>query len=152
FDGAFELLCRHAARIDRVQVTHAEMHGLVAEAGVDNAKIFRIPIGVDIDRFPVGDAHARAAARLELGLPATAFVVGSFQKDGVGRGAGLQPKAIKGPDTFVATLKRLRDVVPELAVLLSGPARGYVRQELERAEIPYEHTLVLSRDHLALAY
>jgi glycosyltransferase involved in cell wall biosynthesis len=152
FDAAFERLRRHARRVDRVQVTHAEMHELVASAGVDETKIFRIPIGVDIERFPVADAHARAYARAELGLPATAFVVGSFQKDGVGRGAGLEPKMIKGPDALVGTIERLHKSVPELAVLLTGPARGYVRDRLERAKIPYAHTLVRSRDDLALPY
>jgi len=152
FDASYDRLRRHSGRIDRVQVTHAEMHELVASAGVDGDKIFRIPIGVDIDRFPLGDAHARATARLELGLPATAFVVGSFQKDGVGRGAGLEPKHIKGPDVFVATIERLRATIPELTVLLTGPARGYVRAALERIGVPYEHALVPSRDALAVAY
>ena len=152
FDATFERLRRYAARIDRVQVTHSEMHELVAGAGVDEAKIFRIPIGVDIDRFPLGDAHARAAARIELGLPATAFVVGSFQKDGVGRGAGTEPKRIKGPDVLIAVIERLRTTVPELTVLLTGPARGYVRAELERLGVPYEHALVRSRDELAVVY
>ncbi len=152
FDGAFERLQRHAERVDRVQVTHAELHELVESAGVDPAKIFRIPIGVDIDRFPLGDPQARANARAELGLPATAFVVGSFQKDGVGRGAGSQPKKIKGPDVLVATLEHVRGTIPELTILLTGLARGYVRRELERIGVPYEHTLLRSRDDLALAY
>lgn len=152
FDEVYERLRRHAHRVDRVQVTHAEMHELVASAGVAPEKIFRIPIGVDIGRFPLGDAHARANARAELGLPVTAFVLGSFQKDGVGRGAGMQPKEIKGPDVFVAALERLRAVIPELMVLLTGPARGYVREELERLSIPYQHMLLGSRDELAVAY
>ncbi len=152
FDAAFERLRRHARRIDRVQVTHAEMQDLVTEAGLDEDKIFRIPIGVDIERFPLGDAHARSAARSELELPATAFVVGSFQKDGVGRGAGSQPKLIKGPDVFVATIERLHEAIPELTVLLTGPARGYVRAELERIGVPYEHALLRSRDELVVAY
>jgi glycosyltransferase involved in cell wall biosynthesis len=152
FDAAFERLRRHADRVDRVQVTHGEMHELVASAGVDEAKIFRIPIGVDIERFPLGDARTRAGARSELGLPATAFVVGSFQKDGVGRGAGLQPKHIKGPDVLVAAIEQLRETIPELAVLLTGPARGYVRSELARIGVPHEHVLARSRDELAVAY
>lgn len=152
FSDVFDRLRRHAGRVDRVQVTHREMEELVVGAGVDPAKVFRIPIGVDIERFPFGDAHARANARAELGLPATAFVVGSFQKDGVGRGTGLEPKLIKGPDVFVAVLERLRTSIPELAVLLTGPARGYVRAELERTGIPYEHALLGSRDELGLAY
>jgi glycosyltransferase involved in cell wall biosynthesis len=152
FDSAFERLRRCADRLARVQVTHGEMHELVVSAGVDESKIFRIPIGVELARFPLGDAHARAEARVELGLPATAFVVGSFQKDGVGRGAGFEPKHIKGPDVFVATIERLKPRVPELFVLLTGPARGYVRRELERIGVPHEHVLLGSRDELAPAY
>jgi glycosyltransferase involved in cell wall biosynthesis len=152
FDSAFERLRRCADRLARVQVTHAEMHELVASAGVNESKIFRIPIGVELEGFPLGDPHARADARVELGLPATAFVVGSFQKDGVGRGAGVEPKHIKGPDVFVATIERLQPRIPELFVLLTGPARGYVRRELERIGVPYEHVLLDSRDELAPAY
>jgi glycosyltransferase involved in cell wall biosynthesis len=152
FDDAFAQLRRHAGRVDRVQVTHAEMHELVEGAGVDAAKVFRIPIGVEVDRFPLVDPNLRAEARAELGLPATAFVVGSFQKDGVGRGAGLRPKWIKGPDILVAVLERLKESIPELFVLLTGPARGYVRRDLERIGIPYEHALLDSLDELAVAY
>jgi glycosyltransferase involved in cell wall biosynthesis len=80
------------------------------------------------------------------------FIVGSFQKDGVGWGEGLEPKLIKGPDVFVATLERVRQAIPELVVLLTGPARGYVRRELDQRGIPYEHLLLSSRDELAVAY
>jgi glycosyltransferase involved in cell wall biosynthesis len=35
---------------------------------------------------------------------------------------------------------------------LTGPARGYVRRELERRSIPYAHVLAESRGELARAY
>ena len=152
FDRAFETLRRHAARIDRVQVTHHEMHELVVGAGVEPEHVFRIPIGVDIARFPLGDARARAEAREAFSIPTSAFVAGSFVKDGVGMGAGFEPKLVKGPDILVATLERLRASIPELFVLLTGLARGYVRRELERLGIPYRHVLLASRDELADAY
>jgi glycosyltransferase involved in cell wall biosynthesis len=152
FDDAVQRLRRYAGRVDRVQVTHAEMHELVANAGVDEAKIFRIPIGVELERFPLSDPDVRAAARARAGLPSTGFVVGSFQKDGVGWTDGVEPKLIKGPDVLVATLERVHEVIPELVVLLTGPARGYVRRELEQRGIPYEHLLLRSRDELASAY
>ncbi|MGZ4289018.1 MAG: glycosyltransferase family 4 protein [Gaiellaceae bacterium] len=152
FDRAYETLRRHAARIDRVQVTHAEMHELVLAAGVDAAKVFRIPIGIDLARFPFRSDGDRAAARTALSIPETAFVVGSFLKDGVGLGAGTEPKLVKGPDVLVAVLDRLRESVPELFVLLTGPARGYVRTRLENLNIPYRHVLLDSRDALAHAY
>jgi glycosyltransferase involved in cell wall biosynthesis len=150
FDRAYDALQRHASRIDRVQVTHGEMEELVLSAGVDPSKVFRIPIGVDVGRFPLGDPAARRAARAELGVPNSAFVVGSFQKDGVGFGTGLEPKAIKGPDVLVAALAQLG--IPELFVLLTGPARGYVAGELERAGVPHRHVQLPSRNDLARAY
>ena len=152
FDEAYEALRRNAARVDRIQVTHDEMRDLVLAAGVDPARVFRIPIGVDIERFPLGDVAARKAARKELGVPEFGFVVGSFQKDGVGWEDGLEPKTIKGPDTLVAVLEQARARIPTLAVLLTGPARGYVRGELERLQIPYRHVQLDSRDGLARAY
>jgi glycosyltransferase involved in cell wall biosynthesis len=128
------------------------MHELVASAGVDEGKIFRIPIGVELERFPLGDPDARAASREMLGLPTTGFVVGSFQKDGVGWADGAEPKLIKGPDVLVSTLEQVQLVIPELVVLLTGPARGYVRRELEQRGIPHKHLLLPSPDELAFAY
>jgi glycosyltransferase involved in cell wall biosynthesis len=152
FDEAFEALRRHHDRVWRVQVTHREMEELVLSAGMDPERVFRIPLGIDLEHFPLGGPEQRARARAALGLPESAFVVGSFQKDGVGWGEGLEPKLIKGPDVLVAALKRLRERVPELMVLLTGPARGYVRRELERAGIPHVHVLAESRVELARAY
>ena len=152
FDRAYEALRRNASRIDRVQVTHLEMHDLVTAAGVPSDKVFRIPIGVELERFPLGDDEARTTARAALDVPASAFVVGSFLKDGVGMDDGLEPKLLKGPDTFVAVVSRLHDEIPELLVLLTGPARGYVKRELDRLGIPYRHVVLGSRAELARAY
>ena len=152
FDEALDTLRRNAARIDRIQVTHAEMHELVVSAGVEPGRVFRIPIGIDIENFPLVSPETRAAARRALGLPDAAFVVGSFQKDGVGWGEGLEPKLVKGPDVLVAVLARVRERVPGLVALLTGPARGYVRAELEQRRIPHRHVRVGARAGLAQAY
>ena len=152
FDETLELLQRNAARIGRVQVTHAEMHALVVDAGVGEERVFRIPIGIDIDRFPLVDDALRSSARHALGLAGDAFVVGSFQKDGVGWGDGLVAKPVKGPDVLVAALARVHERAPELVVLLTGPARGYVRAELERRGVPYVHVRIDARAGLARAY
>ncbi|MFL6030536.1 MAG: glycosyltransferase family 4 protein [Gaiellaceae bacterium] len=141
FDRAYEMLRAHSARVDRVQVTHAEMHDLVVGAGVAPEKVFRIPIGIDLEHFPLG------AERQSSG-----FVVGSFVKDGVGMEDGAEPKLLKGPDILVAVLARLRETIPELSVLVTGPARGYTRRELERLHLPHRHELLSSRRELAEAY
>jgi len=113
------------------------MEEIVLESGIAAEKVHRIPIGIEASYFRRATPELRATARRSLGLPQSAFVVGSFQKDGVGWGDGLEPKLVKGPDVFVDTLERVRQRLPELHVLLSGPARGYVRRRLEQAGIPY---------------
>ena len=152
FDDAFDALRRHVDRIARIQVTHPEMHELVLGAGVPNERVHTIPLGIDLEHFPLGGDEARARARDQLGVPRSAFAVGSFQKDGVGWGEGLEPKLVKGPDVLLAALRGLRDAIPELFVLLTGPARGFVRRGLERTGIPYLHVNARSRAELARAY
>ena len=152
FDACFETMRARHAEIDRIQVTNREMEALVLSTGIDPAKVHRIPIGIDVRVFVPGDESSRRAARARLGLPGSAFVVGSFQKDGVGWGEGLEPKLIKGPDVLLAVAKRLVEDVPELHFLLTGPARGYVRAGLERLGIPYRHLLLSDVDDVAAAY
>ncbi len=152
FDACFATMRRRHADIDRVQVTNRSMEALVLETGIDEAKVRTIPIGIDVDAFRPRTQAAVADARAALGLPSSAFVVGSFQKDGVGWGAGDEPKLIKGPDVLVEVLERLHAVVPELHVLLTGPARGFVRAELERRGIPHRHVLLPTIDSVAQAY
>jgi glycosyltransferase involved in cell wall biosynthesis len=152
FDEVLDRLRRAAGRVARVQVTHGEMHDLVVAAGVDPGRVFRIPIGIDIESFPAADPAARSEARRQLDLPAGAFVVGSFVKDGVGWGDGLEPKAVKAPDVLAGALALLREGVPELVVLLTGPARGFVRRELHRLGIAVRQARPLSRSGLGEAY
>lgn len=152
FDVAYRALCDHHGELERVQVTHAEMHDLVLSSGIDPAKVFRIVISVDARLFPPQTPVARSAARRVLGLPEEAFVVGSFQKDGVGWGEGSEPKLIKGPDVLVEALRALRERRPELHVLLSGPARGFVRAGLERYAIPHVHRSLERYEDVAQLY
>jgi glycosyltransferase involved in cell wall biosynthesis len=152
FDRAFRSLHSAPARFARIQVTHDEMRDLVMDAGVEPRAVHLVPIGIDLENFPLGDASARNRAREAFDLPESAFVVGSFQKDGVGWGDGLEPKLVKGPDLLIATLERIKIDAPEVFVLLTGPARGYVRRELERIAIPFRHLLATDRAELARAY
>lgn len=152
FDECYEALERLHEGIDRIQVTHAETRDLVLSAGVDPARVHTIRIGVDLDAFAPRTAAERDAARAALGIPPGAFAVGSFQKDGVGWGEGLEPKLVKGPDVLVGALDLARARIPELFVVLSGPARGYVRAALERIGVPYVHRYVEHHDQLRALY
>lgn len=152
FDVCYSELRDRHSELERVQVSNRAMQELVLNAGIASEKVFLIPIGIELPSFPLRAAADRAAARRALGLPEAAFVVGSFQKDGVGWGDGLEPKLIKGPDVLLAALERVRERVPELHVLLTGPARGYVRQGLQRLGIPYRHLRPAGHRELAEAY
>jgi glycosyltransferase involved in cell wall biosynthesis len=152
FDEAYRLLCAHHDELARIQVTHAEMHDLVLASGMDPLKVFRIPIGVNLAHFSPQAPESRAAARSALGLPQDAFVLGSFHKDGVGWGDGTAPKLIKGPDVLLDACARLCARVPELHVLLSGPARGFVRAGLDALGIPYVHRRLDRYEEIGVLY
>ena len=152
FDTCYETVRRRHTELGRIQVPSRAMEELVLGAGAPREKVFLIPIGIDLRRFRFRAPEDRVHARGPLGLPVDAFVAGSFQKDGVGWEDGLEPKVIKGPDVLLAALDRLRERVPELHVLLTGPARGYVRRGLERLGIPYRHVVLDGLNAVAEAY
>ena len=149
FDEVYRGLQKHHGKLSRIQVSHTEMRDAILQTGIDPAKVFMIPIGINLNYFPFRTGQAKQDARRELGIPQTAFVIGSFQKDGVGWDEGMEPKLIKGPDVFVETVKRLKKDIPELFVLLSGPARGFVKKGLDEAGIPYRHIYLKSYPEIA---
>ena len=62
------------ARADRIVTTGERLRlQVIEETGADPARTISIPTGIDLGRFRPGD---RAAARVELGLPADAPIVG----------------------------------------------------------------------------
>jgi glycosyltransferase involved in cell wall biosynthesis len=152
FDACFDAMRRRHGEIDRVQVTNREMEELVLETGMAPEKVHLIPIGIDVETFPLRSPAGIASARSLFELPESAFVVGSFQKDGVGWGEGLEPKLIKGPDVLLAVAERLKERIPEIVFLLTGPSRGFVKTGLERLGIPYRHVVLRDVDAVARAY
>jgi glycosyltransferase involved in cell wall biosynthesis len=106
--------------------------------GVPREKLVKIPIGCDTSLFQPPTPEQRRMARTQFGIPDGHTCIGSFQKDGVGWGDGMEPKLIKGPDIFIEAVRKLSERMP-VFVLLTGPARGYVRHGLERHGIPYRH-------------
>ncbi len=140
FDEIYAKFYRHHEKISRIQVSHSQMRDVLQQTGVSPEKIHLIPIGINLSFFHYRDETLRRQQRARLEIPANAFVIGSFQKDGNGWGEGLEPKLIKGPDIFLQTVEQLKTSIPELFVVLTGPARGYVKQGLERLKIPYRHT------------
>ena len=139
FKQCFEALQKHHEQFGAVRVSTREMEGLIKSSGIDPKKVVRIPIGIDLNIFKPQTIEAKKISRLNLDIPPDAVVVGSFLKDGVGMGEGLEPKYIKGPDVFLAVIERLKNEIPNLWVLLSAPARGYVKKGLDKMNVPYRH-------------
>ncbi len=109
--------------------------------GVPDSKLHVIPIGADLTIFRPPSVEEYRLQRQRFGIPAHSICIGSFQKDGEGWEEGIKPKLIKGPDIFLEVVRQLSRNYP-VFVLLTGPARGYVKQRLEAARIPYRHDYI----------
>ncbi len=139
FADAGNTLRKLLPRLEKIITpTRSGQQHLIA-AGIPAEKIVVIPLGVDTTRFHLPIPQARAAIRAKLGVPEGAFCIGSFQKDGSGWGEGNDPKLIKGPDIFLQVLEKLSKRQPNLFIVLTGSARGYVKHGLDRLGIPYVH-------------
>jgi len=128
------------------------MRDIILESGIDPGKVFLIPIAINADFFQAQSSKSKKDARSRFGIPQEAVVIGSFQKDGQGWSEGLDPKLVKGPDIFLKTVRILKESVPELFVLLSGPARGYVKKGLEEFKVPYKHIYLEHYPQIAQLY
>ena len=106
--------------------------------GVPAAKLAVIPLGVDLRQFRPPAPEERRWRRTQLGIPDGTLCIGSFQKDGHGWGEGMEPKLIKGPDLFLEVVRKLARRY-RVYVLLTGPARGFVKRGLEALGVPYRH-------------
>lgn len=145
-------LKKYHPRISRIQVSHSYMRDIILESGIDKEKVFLIPIAIADGIFEPQTTELKKQYRQKYEIPNEAVVIGSFQKDGEGWGEGLEPKLVKGPDTFLKTVKILKESVPELFVLLSGPARGYVKKGLEELKIPYKHVYLKNYPEIGQLY
>jgi glycosyltransferase involved in cell wall biosynthesis len=119
-----------------VHVTCSISRDTIRRQGVADSRIVLAPLGVDVARFvPAADAD-RLRIRRALSLPDDAVVIGSFQKDGVGWGEGVDAKPIKGPDIFVQVVAKLAQRFKVVA-LIPGPSRGYLKGALQQAGVPF---------------
>jgi len=141
FGELFSRLLSLKNKISKVHVANRAMDTALLENGIAQECVARIPIGINIEWFKPKTALSTEAVRKRLGIPSHAFVLGSFQKDGVGWGEGFDPKLIKGPDTLVDVCAALKKEIPGFRVLLSGPARGFVKKGLGAAGVPFTHVL-----------
>ena len=104
-------------------------------------------MGVDLTKFKMYNEKKRKNIKKRLKIDENKIVIGSFQKDGHGWNKGLKPKLLKGPDIFCKVVKKLHEKY-DIHVLLTAPARGYVKNKLDEFQIPYSHFLL--NNHLEI--
>jgi len=138
-DKNLEFLIDNHNRVRQIIVSFELMQDRLISLGIPAEKISRIPVGVSTALFSLNSSNEKTSGiRHRLRIPQGYKVIGSFQKDGEGWGTGITPKLIKGPDIFVEAVRKISDTQP-ICVLLSGPARGYMKSELKKYRIPYIH-------------
>lgn len=131
-------LVREQNSVARIHTACSSTKNQLIAAGVAPEKIIQIPLGIDLTVFEPKTNSSSVELRKQLGIPADAFVIGSFQKDGIGWGDGDEPKLIKGPDIFIKVVAELAKR-NKIHVLLTGPGRGYIKKGLSEAGVPFTH-------------
>jgi len=140
--------------VERASVVHTSCEiskNRLLGYGVPEEKEVVIPLGVDLNLFHRVDEYQKRVLRRKIGIPDGCFCIGSFQKDGAGWGKGLKPKGVKGPDIFVDVVEKLKRNC-NVFVLLLGPARGWMKRELEKRKIPYKHLFLKNYFEIARYY
>jgi glycosyltransferase involved in cell wall biosynthesis len=138
FSDSIRRIIKKQKLFSKIHTSSKIMEDRLKSWGVLSEKLVRIPLGVDLNTFFPVTAVKKESLRKELGIPPEAVCVGSFQKDGQGWGEGNEPKMIKGPDIFLRVIDLLHRHYP-IFVLLSGPARGYVKRGLQKLGVPFRH-------------
>ncbi|MFH1047618.1 MAG: glycosyltransferase [Patescibacteria group bacterium] len=96
-----------------------------------------VPYGINFDTFHFLDK--KIELRKKYNLPEDKYIIGSFQRDT--EGSDLKtPKYVKGPDIFLAIVKRVFEKNKNIHVVLAGPRRFWLRNKLKEFGIP--HTFV----------
>lgn len=127
--------------IDKIHTSCEITKDHLISNGIHKDRIVVIPIGIDVSDFRAIDANSQLKIKKELKLPLDKYIIGSFQKDGVGWGEGMEPKSCKGPDLFCDTVININKSTP-VHILLTGPSRGYVKKRLSEANISFTHNHV----------
>ncbi len=135
----FENFIDSIKHLNKIVVSNSIVYDRLIENGIDKNIIIKIPIGVDTHHFKPPNEIKRQKSRSVFNFKDDDIVIGSFQKDGQGWKDGMIPKLIKGPDIFYKVITKLNQHF-NIKILLTGPARGYLKNKLDSNKIPYIHS------------
>jgi len=126
-----------SARVNTWVVRSQHALRLMQERGL-NACL--IPYGIDTTIFypiPKSDYQLQELVKT-WNIPSSHYLVGSFQRDTEGNDL-ISPKLVKGPDRFLEIVSLINQQAPSIHVVLAGPRRFWLRQQLLEARIPFTY-------------
>ncbi|MFX1385273.1 MAG: glycosyltransferase family 4 protein [Promethearchaeota archaeon] len=138
-------------KLDLLHTSSEITKNMLIKCGFDKNKIVKIPLGVDLSIFKKYTTERINELKKKYNLPEGKYIIGSFQKDGIGWGEGLEPKLVKGPDILCEVLKKLAKKF-DIHIFLTGPSRGYVKKELEKSQISYTHIFLKDFNEIVDCY
>lgn len=150
-DNNINMIIKNHQRLDKIIVSTVEMKKRMIDWGIPSEKLVIIPIGFEIGPFIKSRSLSKDEIRQKYQIPPDSICIGSFQKDGNDWGDGNEPKLIKGPDVFVKTVCELSKRF-KVHCLLCGPARGYVKNELQKNGINFTHILAKDFSEIVTLY
>ena len=132
-----ELVIENQKKISLIRVTNTFFKNFLVDNGVSENKICQIPLTVN-KIFKKFDDEKREYYKTFYNLPKNRFIIGSFHKDGDGFGEGMSPKYLKAPEIFLKSIELTKNK-DKLFILLTGPARGFMKKGLDKLGVEYKH-------------
>jgi len=97
-----------------------------------------VPYPVDMQKFHKIDRRDVKLNELckKYNMPRDKYLIGSFQRDT--KAIDLKtPKYMKGPDVFLEMIKKLYHQKRDICVILAGPRRFWLIEQLSKFSIPF---------------
>ena len=145
------LLKKNISKIEKINTTCIKTKKDLFKFGIPNKKITVTPLSVDTEIFKYPNKKEKKELRKKFLIPNNKFVIGSFVKDGIGFGKGIKPKKLKNPQMLIKAINGF-EKKNELFVILSGPARGYIKKKLKDMKIDFIHKNCLNQKELSELY
>jgi glycosyltransferase involved in cell wall biosynthesis len=137
-------------KISLIRVTNSFFKNFLIKEGINSTKIRQIPLTVNEIFIKFSEKKIKECKNF-YGLPNDRFIIGSFHKDGNGFGKGETPKLIKAPEIFLKSIETLKNK-NKIFILLTGPARGFVKKGLENLGVQYMHLDIENFEELPRLY
>lgn len=150
FNEIFFKVKKNIHKFSRIRITNSNMQNLFNEHGMGD-KTFKIHLGVETKIFKFYD-DLKLKFKKKLNLSDDITIFGSFQKDSNGWNSSKTPKLIKGPDILVNTLSKIFNKNSKIFVILVGPEREYVKDQLKKLGIKYVHYIESNYYNVAKYY